>query len=203
MHETLSKDGNSAIFLMGLYNEEEYRWKKVEYVSRYDNIYINCACAKFEMVGLLCRHALSYCGRRKSVYSPAIIFWIDGHLRLDFESSIWVLECHPQILESRHTAGSSRANKTKHKEAKVEVKDLNILDGFRDNFLHHLSLKRNNDNNRSIVDSDNENLTLIDLMPQFCVRDPARPVRTKGRSKIATRINSGFKLAKQNREKIN
>lgn len=45
--------------------------------------------------------------------------------------------------------------------------------------------------------------TLIDLMPQFCVRDPARPVRTKGRSKIATRINSGFKLAKQNREKIN
>lgn len=52
------------------------------------------------------------------------------------------------------SVGSSRANKTKHKEAKVEVKDLNILDGFRDNFLHHLSLKRNNDNNRSIVDSD-------------------------------------------------
>lgn len=43
-HDMLSKDGDSAIYLVGQYNEEKYRWKKVAYVARYDNVWVNCAC---------------------------------------------------------------------------------------------------------------------------------------------------------------
>lgn len=58
VHEMLSKYGDSATYLVDHHNGEKSRWKKVEYVTQFDSIWVNYACAKFEMMGLLCKHAL-------------------------------------------------------------------------------------------------------------------------------------------------
>ncbi|KAK2992643.1 hypothetical protein RJ640_023953 [Escallonia rubra] len=79
-----------------------------------------------------------------------------------------------------------------------EVRQLNEC---LDSFLAEQAIRKNanqllNDERLSQLNSD-ACISQVEHMHQISIRDPAAPVKTKGRPKIATRLKSGLELAKE------
>lgn len=64
MHETLNKDGSSWWYWVGCMEEEQRKWKVVNYTA-YDGVSVKCSCALFETLRIMCQHALYVLKKKK------------------------------------------------------------------------------------------------------------------------------------------
>lgn len=68
-HTTLNKDGCSGWYRVGHVDEDQRRWKVVQYTA-YEGPFVRCSCALFETQGILCQHALYIMKKKKVVDLP-------------------------------------------------------------------------------------------------------------------------------------
>lgn len=202
-HATLNKDGCSGWYRVGHVDEDQRRWKVVQYTA-YDDPFVRCSCALFETAGILCQHALYIMRKKKVVVLPE-----------QFILSRWTLSVRYSIGQSSAEASQSteqasvpmtldlwnlRAKLGKvYEDAKEDPDDVTTVSSFYDQFLEKASLRRYS---QTSMESTNYAPTRsTEWISELDVRDPVGPVRTKGHPRIATRIRSGIETSNEIRRK--
>ncbi|XP_077251944.1 protein FAR1-RELATED SEQUENCE 5-like [Tasmannia lanceolata] len=196
--ELLDKNGNVSEYLVGLSNEEKWKWCKVVYEeSEAEGVKATCQCAKFETEGYLCKHILRIM-REKRLLSILERYILNR----------WTVMARYHQSRSGVVANEGN-NKTVtplerwlllakcHKALDVIQNNKRLMkkvDETLDACLAESELeKRDNEivaNSCSQVQSN-----YVTNTAEICIRDPLL-VKTKGRPKKATQFKSSLEKSK-------
>ncbi|XP_077221923.1 protein FAR1-RELATED SEQUENCE 5-like [Tasmannia lanceolata] len=65
------KNGNVTEYIVGFSDDPIWKWSKVVYEESKEGVKVTCACAKFEIEGILCRHILRIMTLKRLTSIPA------------------------------------------------------------------------------------------------------------------------------------
>ncbi|XP_020268934.1 protein FAR1-RELATED SEQUENCE 5-like [Asparagus officinalis] len=185
------------------------KWELVTY-EQSSQIQFCCTCALFETNGVVCRHILSLMMARQmdSLPDHYILHRWTIHARhrnigvgnIVFGRNITSYEEKINLLKS--WALRAKFNNVLELAFDSEEK-LQQLDDVLTNFIESLE-EEVGETQDQIMDIPQPSAPIshtIENIPQIAVRDPDRLVRTKGRPRNATRIQSGLEQAQEKKER--
>ncbi|XP_077242695.1 protein FAR1-RELATED SEQUENCE 5-like [Tasmannia lanceolata] len=195
--ELLDKNGNVSEYLVGLSNEEKWKWCKVIYEeSETGSVKATCQCAKFEIEGYLCKHILRIMREKRLLSIPERYIlnrWTvmaryhqsrrgvaadEGNNKAVTPLERWLLlaKCHRALDVIQNNKRLMKVDETLDAclaESELEKRDNEIVA-----------------NSCSQVQSN-----YVTNTAEICIHDPLL-VKTKGRPKKATRFKSSVEKSK-------
>ncbi|KAK2971069.1 hypothetical protein RJ640_022624 [Escallonia rubra] len=205
-HETLSKREDVFIYSVGLVHMQEKCIRRTVEYNSLENGKATCTCGKFETYGILCKHILYILRKKKLLTLPEFYILPRWSINVRFRASNLGLNAiETDFSKSAITPlilWSIREKVNKVIEDGMDFpSEIRQLNECLDSFLAEQAIRKNanqllKEERLSQLNSD-ACISQVEHMHQISIRDPAAPVKTKGRPKIATRLKSGLELAKE------
>ncbi|KAK2969093.1 hypothetical protein RJ640_013780, partial [Escallonia rubra] len=209
-HITLSKEPDVTRYRVGLITVDKEKWRTSHYYSS-ESVKATCSCAKFETAGILCKHIIYILKKKKIIDLPEYYIlprWTiharykvgDVGDRMD-EIGRHSTEKGVSLL----TLWSVRAKFSKvidnGRNCPSEIRE---IDAWLSSFLEKQAARNNveklvGDKMVSEVGSSIR-VSQLESIHQISIRDPAAPIKTKGRPKVASRLKSSIELAKKEKK---
>ena len=206
LHEKLSKNGfNSKYAVWAMDDEENNKKRQIVVFDAFEEVSVNCTCAKFETEGILCKHSLHILLKKQMLAIPASYImrrWTmdarhvgRGVVRNNIANS------EEQVFIIKHWELKVKCNKALE-GAKVSEVFHNELDAMLDEFVE----KVENDQKQKAAEElgiySNEMpmssiLVTKEQASQITIRDPDGPVKTKGRPTQVDRIKAGIEISQE------
>ncbi|XP_061359485.1 protein FAR1-RELATED SEQUENCE 5-like [Gastrolobium bilobum] len=199
-HEKISMDENHSRYWVGSPEVDKEWWAIVEYHLT-ETFTANCSCAKFETIGILCKHIL-YIMKKKQIKIIPEKYILS---RWTMNASYTVKNLIADHAETTNNEVSALALWSVHSkcnmaiaEARDCISEIRRFDAFVADFIHQqLERKKKRIEDEAIpqiVPSLTPGIvSQVSLIND--VRDPIHPIKTKGRPKVASRIKSGIELS--------
>ncbi|XP_020243165.1 protein FAR1-RELATED SEQUENCE 5-like [Asparagus officinalis] len=211
LHERLSKDGASATYAVWNIDREAGRKKTVKHHVVFDaskDKRIKCSCAKFEMEGILCKHSLHILVKKQVLEIPSRYIMQRWTIKARHVGCGVVRNCisnsENQLSIIKHWALRSRCNKALEDtltSSTLYDKFSAFLDSFFEEVGAYKKEKELNDNGNESNASNKMPTSSIPISvedaTQITIRDPDKPIATKGRPAQTTRIKSGMEIAQE------
>ncbi|XP_020262940.1 protein FAR1-RELATED SEQUENCE 5-like [Asparagus officinalis] len=211
LHEKLSKDGASATYAVWNIDSEAESKKIVKHHVVFDTSKekrIKCSCARFEMEGILCKHSLHILVKKQVLEIPSRYIMQRWTIKARHVGCGVVRNCitnsEDQLSIIKHWALRSRCNKALEDtltSSTLHDKFSAFLDSFFEEVENSKIEKEHNDNGNESNASNKMPTSSIPISieeaTQITIRDPDKPVATKGRPAHATRIKSGVEIAQE------
>ncbi|KAK2995203.1 hypothetical protein RJ640_000508 [Escallonia rubra] len=202
LHITLSKEPGVTRYKVGLITVDKEKWRIVHYYSS-ESVKATCSCAKFETAGILCKHILYILKKKKIIDLPEYYIlprWTI-HARYKDEISSYSTEKGVSLLTLRSVRAKFSKAIDNGRNCPSEIRE---IDAWLNSLLEKQAARNNmeklvGDKMVSQVGSST-NVSQIESMHQISIRDPAAPIKTKGRPKVATRLKYSIELAKEEKK---
>ncbi|XP_061373449.1 protein FAR1-RELATED SEQUENCE 5-like [Gastrolobium bilobum] len=199
-HEKISTDNKCTKYRVGSREVDKKWWAIVDYHLE-ETFTAHCSCAKFETMGILCRHTLYIMKKKQIMTLPEkyiLSRWtMDASYRVGEFAGIHVETTTNEVsalslwlVQSKFTMAVS--------EARDSISEVRRLDAMISEFLQ-LQLERKKKASEdemvptiypSLVP---DNVTQVSHIND--VRDPTQLVKTKGRPRVASRIKSSMEMS--------
>ncbi|KAK8952478.1 Protein FAR1-RELATED SEQUENCE 5 [Platanthera zijinensis] len=191
-YEEINTIGTITTFRVGLSCEDSINWSTVIYDD--DNTKVICECAKFETDGFLCKHILHIMIAKKHLQSIPNLYllkrWsISARNKSNTEISVVSSDIVTPMMKWKLT--NTQTNIFNLAITSKEAYDLvmstltGLLENVRDSF---------NYSEPASIASQVGSTTIYPSSVGISIRDPLL-VKTKGRPKIASRIESGIEIS--------
>ncbi|XP_020272086.1 protein FAR1-RELATED SEQUENCE 5-like [Asparagus officinalis] len=211
LHERLSKDGVSATYAVWNIDSEAESKKRVKHHVVFDaskDKIIKCSYAKFEMEGILCKHSFHILVKRQVLEIPSRYIMQRWTIKARHVGCIVIRNCisnsENQLSIIKHWALRSRCNKALEDtltSSTLYDKFSAFLDSFFEEVGAYKKEKEFNDNENESNASNKMPTSSIPISveeaTQITIRDPDKPIATKGRPAQTTRIKSGMEIAQE------
>ncbi|KAK2979103.1 hypothetical protein RJ640_005854 [Escallonia rubra] len=206
-HITLSKETDVTRYRVGLITVDKEKWRTVHYYSS-ENVNATCSCAKFETAGILCKHIIYILKKKKITDLPEYYILPRWTIHARYK----VGDVGDRMDEiGRHstekgvsflTLWSVRAKFSKAidngRNCPLEIHE---IDAWLSSFLEKQAARNNVEKlvGDKMVSQVGSSICVsqTESMHQISIRDPAAPIKTKGRPKVATRLKSSIELTKE------
>ncbi|XP_020271665.1 protein FAR1-RELATED SEQUENCE 5-like [Asparagus officinalis] len=211
LHERLSKDGASVTYAVWNIDREAGSKKVEKHHVVFDaskEKRIKCSCARFEMEGILCKHSLHILVKKQVLEIPSRYImqrWTINARHVGFGVvRNCITNSKDQLSIIKHWALRSRCNKALEDtltSSTLHDKFSALLDSFFEEVENYNKDKEHNDDGNESNASNKMPTSSIPISieeaTQITIRDPDKPVATKGRPAHATRIKSGVEIAQE------
>ncbi|KAK2990353.1 hypothetical protein RJ640_000799 [Escallonia rubra] len=209
-HITLSKETDVTRYRVGLITVDKEKWRTVHYCSL-ENINATCSCAKFETAGILCKHIIYILKKKKITDLPEYYILPRWTIHARYK----VGDVGDRMDEiGRHstekgvsflTLWSVRAKFSKAIDnGRNCPSEIHEIDAWLSSFLEKQAARNNVEKlvGDKMVSQVGSSICVsqTESMHQISIRDPAAPIKTKGRPKVATRLKSSIELAKEEKK---
>ncbi|KAK2976094.1 hypothetical protein RJ640_009526 [Escallonia rubra] len=206
-HITLSKETDVTRYRVGLITVDKEKWRTVHYYSS-ENVNATCSCAKFETAGILCKHIIYILKKKKITDLPEYYIlprWtIHARYKVgDVGDRMDEIGRHSTDKEVRFlTLWFVRAKFSKAIDnGRNCPSEIHEIDAWLSSFLEKQAARNNVEKlvGDKMVSQVGSSICVsqTESMHQISIRDPAAPIKTKGRPKVATRLKSSIELAKE------
>ncbi|XP_061343800.1 protein FAR1-RELATED SEQUENCE 5-like [Gastrolobium bilobum] len=199
-HEKISTDNNYTKYRVGSREVDKKWWAIVDYHLK-ETFTDRCSCAKFETMGILCRHILYIMKKKQMMTFPEkyiLSRWtMDTSYRVENFAGIHIETTTNEVsalslwlVQSKFTMAIS--------EARDSISEVRRLDAMVSEFLQ-LQLERK----KKTTEDEMVPTIFPSLVPDNVsqvshindVRDPTQLVKTKGRPRVASRIKSSVEMS--------
>ncbi|KAK2981640.1 hypothetical protein RJ640_000206 [Escallonia rubra] len=209
-HITLSKETDVTWYRVGLITVDKEKWRTVHYYSS-ENVNATCSCAKFETAGILCKHIIYILKKKKITDLPEYYILPRWTIHARYK----VGDVGDRMDEiGRHstdkgvsflTLWSVRAKFSKAIDnGRNCPSEIHEIDAWLSSFLEKQAARNNVEKlvGDKMVSQVGSSICVsqTESMHQISIRDPAAPIKTKGRPKVATRLKSSIELAKEEKK---
>ncbi|KAK2976731.1 hypothetical protein RJ640_018204 [Escallonia rubra] len=210
LHITLSKEPDVTRYRVGLITIDKEKWQTVHYYSS-KSVKVTCSCAKLETAGILCKHIIYILKKKKITDLPEyyiLLRWTIHALYKVGDVGDRMDEIGGHSTEkgvSLLTLWSVRAKFSKVIDnGRNFPSEIHEIDAWLSSFLEKQAVRNNveklvGDKMVSQVGSSTC-ISQMESIHQISIRDPAAPVKTKGRPKVATRLKSSIELTKEEKK---
>ncbi|XP_061360344.1 protein FAR1-RELATED SEQUENCE 5-like [Gastrolobium bilobum] len=198
-HEKMSTDEHNIRYRVGSPKVNKELWAIVDY-NFIESSTTHCSCAKFETMGILCKHILYIFKKKQMMTLPEKYILTRWTMNASYKAEN-LLSVHSETTTSEVSELSLLSTQSKCNLAISEAKDCfheirrfdTIVDEFIQQQLERKRKRIDEETTSSIVPSQSCFIPSQDSLNY--VRDPTQAVKTKGRPKVASRIKSSIELA--------
>ncbi|XP_077232592.1 protein FAR1-RELATED SEQUENCE 5-like [Tasmannia lanceolata] len=196
------KNGNVTEYIVGFSDDPIWKWSKVVYEESKEGVKATCACAKFEIEGILCRHILRIMTLKRLTSIPARYilhrwsigarYHVGGGVPTGEEDSDDATPLQKWCLIGKHQRLLEEMQSDKSLFKKMnEAFDAWLAECEQNKLVEQISMPCSG----SQVHSN-----FIRETPEIVICDP-KVVRGKGRPKKATRHKSPLELSQTQRKR--
>ncbi|XP_077228581.1 protein FAR1-RELATED SEQUENCE 5-like [Tasmannia lanceolata] len=196
------KNGNVTEYIVGFSDDPIWKWSKVVYEESKEGVKATCACAKFEIEGILCRHILRIMTLKRLTSIPARYilhrwsigarYHVGGGVPTGEEDSDDATPLQKWCLIGKHQRLLEEMQSDKSLFKKMnEAFDAWLAECEQNKLVEQISMPCSG----SQVHSN-----FIRETPEIVIRDP-KVVRGKGRPKKATRHKSPLEVSQTQRKR--
>ncbi|XP_077248376.1 protein FAR1-RELATED SEQUENCE 5-like [Tasmannia lanceolata] len=201
-YELLGENGNVTEYSVGLSDDEPWKWCKVVYEESDEGVKATCACAKFETVGILCKHILRIMSLKRLSCIPeryilnrwtiGARFHIDGGVGIgeDDNDDVTPVEKWYIISKCQRVVEVLESRKIVYKK----------MDETLDAWLEECEQEKREKQNALSSSGSKVQSNFITESLDISIRD-LLVVKTKGRPKAASRFKSPLEVSQSELKK--
>ncbi|XP_061355857.1 protein FAR1-RELATED SEQUENCE 5-like [Gastrolobium bilobum] len=191
-HEKIAMKENLITYRVGSPEVDKEWWEIVEYHLT-ESFTAHCSCAKFETMGILCKHILYIMKKKQIMTLPEKYILSRWTMNASYKAENLV-SIHDETNTNEISALSLWSIQLKCtmaiSEARDSIFEIIRFDAMVAEFLQQqLEIKRKRGEDELNAQTIPQALLIDD------VRDPTQPIKTKGRPRIASRIKSSMELS--------
>ncbi|XP_077247368.1 protein FAR1-RELATED SEQUENCE 5-like [Tasmannia lanceolata] len=201
-YDLLGENGNVTEYSVGLSDEEPWKWCKVVYEESDEGVKATCACAKFETVGILCKHIIRIMSLKRLSCIPeryilnrwtiGARFHVDGRVAIgeDDNDEVTPVEKWYILSKCQRVVEVLESRKTVYKK----------MDETLDAWLEECEQEKREKQNALSSSGSKVQSNFITESLDISIRDPL-VVKTKGRPKAASRFKSLLEVSQSELKK--
>uniref|UniRef100_A0A7N0U5Y5 SWIM-type domain-containing protein n=1 Tax=Kalanchoe fedtschenkoi TaxID=63787 RepID=A0A7N0U5Y5_KALFE len=203
IHQKSNKGINFVEYLVGKHGVDVKHWRTVNYESC-GELSVKCACCKFEMEGILCKHILYIVRKKYLEVIPDRYFLPRWTITARYKDNNMVKNSSTRYEQDEIVAppltlwSIQRKFNTALEVSRKSPSDLQLLESLLDSYIDNVGNKKLIDNVGEDVETQNNPNTPLVFVNDQClmtIRDPASLAKNKGRPPLSTRFESGLELA--------
>ncbi|XP_061340011.1 protein FAR1-RELATED SEQUENCE 5-like [Gastrolobium bilobum] len=198
-HEKIATEKNLITYRVGS-PEVEKEWLAVVKYHLTECFTAQCSCAKFETMGILCKHILYIMKKKQIMTLPEKYILSRWTMNASYKAENLVSihdETNPNEINALYLWSIHSKCTMAISEARDSIFEIKMFDAMVAEFLQRqLERKRKR----------GEDELITQMIPQASlindVRDPTQPIKTKGHPKVASRIKSSMELSTKQQKNL-